>query len=53
MKKLNVKKNTNKPEIPGKVKKDYQVFTTPTTKNRTSSGAAAGDHHSGGGLRIL
>ena len=26
MKKLNVKKNTNKPEIPGKVKKDYRIY---------------------------
>ena len=26
MKKLNVKKNTNKPEIPGKVKKGYRIY---------------------------
>ena len=26
MKKLNAKKNTNKPEIPGKVKKGYRIY---------------------------
>ena len=28
MKKLNVKKNTNKPEIPGKVKKGFRIYCT-------------------------
>ena len=28
MKKLNAKKNTNKPEIPGKVKKGFRIYCT-------------------------
>ena len=64
MKKLNVKKNTNKPEIPGKVKKGYRIYVMAVlaltltmsmgvTAFAAGNGAAAGDHHGGGGLRLL
>ena len=31
MKKLNTKKNINKPEIPGKVKKGYRIYASSPT----------------------
>ena len=48
MKKLNAKKNTNKPEIPGKVKKGYRIYVMAVlaltlTMNMGMTAFAAGD----------
>ena len=52
MKKLNAKKNTNKPEIPGKVKKGFRIYCTAIMGAALILGtsvtafAAAGDSNS-------
>ena len=46
MKKLNAKKNTNKPEIPGKVKKGYRIYVMAVlalTLTMSMTAFAAGD----------
>ena len=43
MKKLNTKKNINKPEIPGKVKKGYRIYVMAVLALTLTMSIAAGD----------